>query len=315
MGARRRKPQDTMTARPQNTIAEPVTMSGVGLHTGEETAVTVYPSREDCGVIFRRRDLIEKGTAPDHATIPATPDAVSAVTLGTTIQNTHGASVATIEHLMAALAICGVDHVLIDVSGPELPILDGSALPFLEALDAAGPVNLDASPAPVVSIPAFEARLEDRYIRFEPADARRLDVAIDFEDAAIGAQSVSLDLEDRRALRQRLAPARTFCRLADVDAMKAAGLSRGGSLENAIVVDQGRILNAGPLRDPNEFALHKALDLIGDLHLLGAPLAGKITAFKPGHDLNTRFAKAAAARRERANGPEAAVLAHADGGV
>jgi len=279
-----------MKMRSQTTLKVPVLLSGVGVHCGLQTYITIKPSVANTGVVFVRRDLVEAGFSEDAAEILAKPESVSSTQLGTTIQNSDGVSVSTIEHFMAALAICEIDNVTVEVTGPELPILDGSAQPFVEALLAAGTVSLQAPCPMLFPSESIEERLGDRFISFEPAAERRLEVTIAFEDEAIGVQSIALDLDNLALLQERMAPARTFCLLKQVEAMKAAGLGLGGSLENAVVVDDGRVLNRGNLRDPQEFVLHKALDLVGDLQLLGGPLAGQIKAYKPGHDLNTRFA-------------------------
>lgn len=219
---------------------------------------------------------------------------MSATRLGTTITLPGGAVIGVIEHLMAAIAIAGLDNVEIEVEGDEMPVLDGSAAPFLEAVYDVGIVQQLGAGRPLRIVESIEVCDGPRRIRVEPADRSTLDLSIDFPDAVIGRQSVCLDLDDGAALRRRLAPARTFCRLADVEEMRAAGLARGGSLDNAIVVDDAALLNRDGLRDPQEFALHKALDLIGDLRLVGWPIAGRIEAERPGHDLNNRLARALA---------------------
>ena len=274
----------------QATIGGSVSFTGIGVHNGKKSRVVLKPAKADAGIIFHRSDLAGSDDISD-ATIHAHPTAVTCAQLGTRIENAFGVSVSTIEHLMAALAICEIDNVIVEVSSPELPIMDGSAAPFVEEIQAVGIHKLNATRRPINIDEVVEESDGERFIRIEPAAERVLDVTIDFEDAVIGRQSVSLNLDDAAAVMKRVAPARTFCRLSDVEAMRAAGFSQGGSLANAIVVDADRMLNEQGLRDPEEFALHKALDLIGDLYLLGAPLNGRITAFKPGHDLNTKMAR------------------------
>ena len=274
----------------QATIGGSVSFTGIGVHNGKKSHVVLRSAKADAGIVFYRSDLAHSGDASD-ATILAHPTAVTGVQLGTRIENALGVSVSTIEHLMAALAICEIDNVIVDVNGPELPIMDGSAAPFVEEIQAAGIRKLNTMRRPIDIDETVEERDGERFIRIEPAAERLLDVTIDFENTMIGRQSVSLNLDDAAAVIKRVAPARTFCRLSDVEAMRAAGFSQGGSLANAIVVDADRMLNEQGLRDPEEFALHKALDLIGDLYLLGAPLKGRITAFKPGHDLNTKMVR------------------------
>jgi UDP-3-O-[3-hydroxymyristoyl] N-acetylglucosamine deacetylase len=260
--------------------------------------VVLRPAPAGAGVIVRRAG----GEA-----VPARPDAVSNTHFNTGLG--EGASrVATIEHLMAAIALADIDNIVIDVDGPELPALDGSAAPWLDLLVASGVRSLGAPRETIRVLAPVGVEDEGRFIRAEPLDGRILDVSIAFPDAAIGAQRVTLDLDDARDVK-RVACARTFCRRTDIDGMRAKGLSLGGSLDNAVVVDGARVLNPAGLRDREEFALHKALDLIGDLRLAGAPVLGRITAHRPGHDLNARFvaallgAGAAVERRPAAASP------------
>lgn len=268
-----------MTAPRQTTISNSVSLAGVGLHSGADCRVVIGPAAADAGIVFRK----ESG-----AVVRAAAAAIADTRLCTRLANDAGDAVAMVEHLMAAFAITSLDNAIIEIDGPELPILDGSAAPYVNAIEAAGVVALSAlRPAIVVRAPV-EYGDGARVIRAEPHDRRIIEVAIAYDDAAIGAQSLTLDLDQPEDLR-RLSRARTFCRLADVEAMRRDGLSLGGSLDNAIVVDGGRILNPEGLRDPGEFALHKALDLIGDLRLAGWPIIGKISARRPGHDLNARF--------------------------
>ena len=289
----------------QHTISQTIEMCGVGLHSGAEVKLVLRPLIADRGVFFRRSDLAE--CSRDDQLIEATPTQVGMTQLGTTIVNQAGVSVATIEHLMAALALCGVDNVIVDVDGPEIPIFDGSATPFVDEIKRAG-LERQSAPRRVVEITdSFIYEEGDRSISVEPLDHPRLDLSIEFEDCLIGSQSLSVRLDCPRS-RDRLAFSRTFCRLEEIECMRTAGLIRGGSLENAIVVDGDRVLNEETLRDPKEFALHKALDLIGDLYLLGGPILGHIQASKPGHDLNTKFARALEAHLRGAKSAEAIQL-------
>ncbi len=293
------------------TVDRAVSLSGIGLHSGKSTTVTIKPmqGREESapenalekenalenkqeiiqalnqGIVFRRVDL---AGAP---CVKACATNVISTRLGTCIANEAGHRVATVEHLMAGLAVMGISNAIIDIDGEEVPILDGSAAPFVEALKEAGQRKLDQVQELFVVKQPLEVRDSGRFIRIEPSDQFELDVEIDFADRAIGRQSIFLAMGDLDS-RERLAFARTFCQLESVKAMREAGLCKGGSLENAIVVDDGRLLNGEALRDPQEFVLHKALDLVGDLHLLGSRIIGRVTAFKTGHDLNNRFCRA-----------------------
>jgi len=302
-GKTRCKQRVLMGAIRQQTLARSVAFAGVGLHSGLESRIVLRPAGTGCGVVFQRCDDLDcddldcdglNGVSHDRH-IVAAPGNVAYTQLATTVSNNQGVSVATIEHLMAALALCRIDNVSIDVFGREIPILDGSAAPFVEAIRAAGALVQDAPRRVFVIRERLCVEDGDRSISVEPLDHLRLDVAIDFEDCVIGRQSLSVRLDDVRD-QERLAQSRTFCRLHEVEKMRTAGLIRGGSLENSIVIDGDRMLNGEALRDPEEFALHKALDLIGDLSLLGGQVIGHIRANKPGHDLNNRFARALAAQ-------------------
>lgn len=290
-----------MRAEKQSTLAGSSAAAGVGLHSGGETRLTLRPAPEGSGLIFRRTDLFGADGAPLSAaetSIPATPAHVVDTRLGVTLANAAGVSVRTVEHLMAAFSLAGVDHAIVEVAGPEIPIFDGSAAPFLQLIEKAGVRRLAAPRESIVIQTPLRVEDGDRFVELLPATGRALEVSIDFPDAAIGRQSVSFTLEHAAAPRARIAAARTFCALRDVEAMRAAGLGKGGSLDNAVVVDGDRLLNTTGLRDAKEFALHKALDLIGDLYLAGAPVDGLMRAHKPGHDLNTRLAAVLAAKRE-----------------
>ena len=268
-----------MTAPLQTTIGKTVSLAGVGLHSGAHCRVVIKSAAADAGVVFRK----ESGAA-----VRAAAATIADTRLCTRLANEAGDAVGMVEHLMAAFAITSLDNAIIEIVGPELPILDGSAAPYVSAIEAAGVVALSALRPTIVVRAPVEVGDGARVIRAEPHDRRIIEIDIAYDDAAIGAQSLTLDL-DRPADLRRLSRARTFCRLADVEAMRRDGLSLGGSLDNAIVVDGGRILNPEGLRDPGEFALHKALDLLGDLRLAGWPIIGKISARRPGHDLNARF--------------------------
>ncbi len=267
----------------QRTLCSEVEFSGVGLHSGSQCRITLRPAGVDEGIVFRRTDL-----QIAENIVLASPENVVAADHGTTLANASGARIATVEHLMAALALCSVDNVLIDVDGPEIPILDGSSAQFVSEIASAGCAELPAQRRPVAIYAPMRVGEGDRFIEFTPGP-RRLKIEIAFENCLIGAQALSLNLDDDHDLA-KLASARTFCRLEEVEDLRKAGLIRGGTLANSIVVDGDRVLNDGPLRDPLEFVLHKALDLIGDLYLLGAPINGSIRAVRPGHAINTRGA-------------------------
>ena len=291
------------------TLRASVTLSGIGLHQGRPVTLKLSPAPAGTGILFRRADLLaEDGRSQSErlraATIHASPTAVTQTTLGTVIANEAGAKIATVEHLMAALAGAGIDHAICELDGPEVPIMDGSSAPFTNAIARIGTRALpDDRRALRIDAP-IRAEIGDAWAEITPLEEGEplgcpLDVTVDYPDRLIGRQHLMLE-GSRDAFTAEITAARTFCYLADVEAMRAAGLARGGSLENAIVVADGAVLNEEGLRFDGEFVRHKALDLIGDLHLLGRPLLGRLTAYKPGHALNTKLAAAIAASPDTA---------------
>lgn len=276
----------------QRTVRGPVMFSGVGLHSGKRVRVTVEPSDPNSGVTFERRDLSGRGPAE---VLLACPENVGRSDLSTTIGNALR-GVSTVEHLMAALVGCGIDNARVTVDGPEVPILDGSVAPFAQAFSKVGTVR-QGSPRFYLRVTSpIEVRQKDRWVRIEPASALSFHMTIDFEAAAIGEQSVVWKFARNQFLN--LAPARTFCLADDINRMHSQGLARGGSLENAIVVDGARVLNEGGLRMNREFVKHKLLDCIGDLAMLGLPVVGRVVAYKTGHALNADLVAKIAASRD-----------------
>jgi UDP-3-O-[3-hydroxymyristoyl] N-acetylglucosamine deacetylase len=280
----------------QRTLKSRIPCVGIGVHSGRRISLTMLPAPADHGIVFRRTDL--------GRDIPATYDRVVDTKLCTTIGE-GSARVGTIEHLMAALAGAGVDNVLIEVDGPEVPIMDGSAAPFSFLLECAGVVSLD-TPRKVIEI-LHPVRVTDgqAFAEFRPFDSRAggtavptldLEVSIDFPAAAIGRQTRTLRLTPQN-FRQAVASARTFALAGDIDHLRELGLAKGGSLDNAIVVDGSKVLNPGGLRMKDEFAAHKLLDAVGDLALAGAALHGQFIASRPGHSLNNKLLKALFARQ------------------
>lgn len=267
----------------QRTLREAVGRRGVALHAGRECALTLRPAPPDHGVVFRRTDV--SGADPS---IPARWDRVAETRLCTTLGNEAGVAVSTVEHLMAALAGCGVDNALVEVEGPELPILDGSAAPFVAMIREAG---VAVQPAPRHAIEVLRpVRVEDgsASLSVEPAPHFSIDFGIEFASPAIGRSRLDIRLANG-AFNEWIGPARTFGLLEEVEGMRAAGFGLGGSVENAIVIDGGRVVNEGGLRFDDEFVRHKILDCVGDLYLAGAPLLGRVTARKSGHALNNRL--------------------------
>jgi UDP-3-O-[3-hydroxymyristoyl] N-acetylglucosamine deacetylase len=278
----------------QRTLKAAARTTGVGLHTGARVDLTLRPAAVDAGIVFHRTDLA--GSPP----IPATAIMVGDTRLSSTLRAGE-ASVSTVEHLMSALAGLGIDNLHVDVAGPEVPIMDGSAAPFVYLLQGAGIVEQDAPKRFLRVVAPVEVRDGDKWARFEPHAGFRLDFTIDFPHPVFGSENrhVVIDFAEHSYVRE-VARARTFGFMQDVEAMRAAGLGLGGSLQNAIVLDEVRVLNSEGLRYDNEFVRHKVLDAIGDLYLLGHPLIGQYTAHKSGHALNNALARALLARPDAA---------------
>jgi UDP-3-O-[3-hydroxymyristoyl] N-acetylglucosamine deacetylase len=277
-----------LTTWRQRTLKAPIGCVGVGLHSGLRVNMTLRPAEPGHGIVFRRTDL--------GVDVPARFDNVVDTRLATVLGLAAGGPrIGTVEHLMAALAGSEIDNVLVEVDGPELPILDGSAAPYLFLLDCAGSVEQE-TPRTVLHVNRPVCVSDgDAFAEFRPATPGRsglhVAMSIEFSAAAIGRQALTLDLTPD-SFRRELARARTFTLVQEIDRMRAAGFARGGSLDNAVVVDQARVLNPAGLRMPDEFARHKVLDAVGDLALAGAPLFGRFIAHRSGHALNNRLLRA-----------------------
>lgn len=271
----------------QTTLRSAVTFSGTGLHSGRRVRMTVHPASAEYGIWFRRTDVIGRDPM-----VQAHWSQVENARLCTEIGNAQGVAVSTIEHLMAALAGCGIHNALIEIDAPEVPILDGSSAPFAAAFLARGVRELDAPLRCFEILKPVEVREGAAVARLEPARTLEIDFEIDFADAAIGHQHRRLSMANGAFLRE-LSNCRTFCRQADVDAMRAAGLALGGtSGENAVVFDGDRVVSPGGLRRPDEPVRHKMLDALGDLALAGAPILGRYTGSRAGHAMTNRLLRA-----------------------
>lgn len=282
----------------QTTIGHRVTCNGVGLHTGRDVTLTLAPAAAGTGVVFRRTDLGDGRADSTITRVPALFDRVVDTRLGTTVANEHGVSVATIEHLMAALAGLGIDNVEVELSGPEVPIMDGSAAPFVFLIECAGTRALSARRQVLRILEPVMVEENGRRAALLPSDAFELDIAIDFPSAAVRRQRCSVTLEDPGAFKAQVSRARTFGFLQEVEFLRRNGLALGGSLENAIVIDGDVVLNAEGLRFGDEFARHKVLDAVGDLALAGAPIRGAFRGDCSGHGLNNHLLRALFAREE-----------------
>ena len=275
----------------QHTLAGPAVCAGVGVHSGQRVRIAIRPAPADTGVVFVRSDVHDRDNR-----VRAAAESVSCTQLNTKISNAAGVSVSTIEHLMAALAALEVDNVVIDIDGAEAPIMDGSALPFVQLLDRAGRRVQDAPRRYIEVLSPVEVSDGDKRAALLPCERFEVAFEIAFQSAAIGRQAVDLAMSER-VFRKELASARTFGFVHEVEALRRLGLARGGSLDNAIVIDGDLILNPEPLRYRDEFVRHKALDAVGDLYVLGAPVIGRFETRYGGHALNNRLARALLADR------------------
>ena len=275
----------------QHTLAGPAVFAGVGLHTGRRVRAAILPAAADTGIVFRRTDVKGDGR------IEARAENVANTRLSTVIGNAHGVTVSTVEHLMAALYGLGVDNALIELDGPEVPIMDGSADAFVRLIDHTGRSRQDASRHVIEILEPVVVRDGDKRAVLRPSDRFEVAVEIAFKSAAVGRQRLDMAL-DEDSFRTGLADCRTFGFLHEVEALRAAGLAQGGSLENAVVVDGDELLNPEGLRREDEFVRHKAVDAIGDLATLGYPLLGRYEGRLAGHALNNALTRALLARPE-----------------
>ena len=275
-----------MTRDFQHTVAGPAIFAGVGLHSGEHVRVAIRPAGPDTGIVFVRTDVRDRDNR-----VPVAGRAVSQTRLSTVIANPIGVSVSTIEHLMAALAALNIDNAVVELDGRECPIMDGSSDPFVRILDRTGVRRQDAVRRYIEVLEPIEIGSGDKRARLSPCERFEVAFEIAFDSAAIGRQSIDLVVTEQ-SVRDELSNCRTFGFLAEVEALRAMGLARGGSMENAVVIDGDRILNAEGLRRPNEFVRHKALDAIGDLYVLGSPLLARFEGRLAGHALNNELVRA-----------------------
>jgi UDP-3-O-[3-hydroxymyristoyl] N-acetylglucosamine deacetylase len=290
----------------QTTLKSVVTFEGIGLHTGAAVTLVLRPAPANTGIVFRRVDL------PDQPMLPAIWDQIVVSPLNTRLMNADGVIVSTVEHLMAAFAGTGLHNVIVDIDGPEVPIMDGSAATFVRTIVYTGLTRLSA---PLYAIEI----LRDVWVvdgassaKLSPATSLQIAFDIDFADAAIGHQAKTLNMANGAFVRE-LCDSRTFCRSADVDAMRANGLALGGTLENAVVVDGDQVLSPGGLRHADEAVRHKMLDALGDLYTAGAPIFGRYDGVRAGHAMTNRllqalFAQPDAWRRVRCDAKIAARL-------
>jgi UDP-3-O-[3-hydroxymyristoyl] N-acetylglucosamine deacetylase len=270
----------------QTTIRSSLSFTGTGLHTGRAIRMSIHPASAEYGIWFRRTDVEDR-----DALIPARWDCVSDTQLNTRISNNAGVSVSTVEHLMAALAGCGVHNALIEIDGPEVPLLDGSAAPYVSAILARGVQKLNAPVRAIRVLKPIMVDIGDARATLLPSNGLRIDFHIDFDDQIIGRQDKSLNMANGAFVRE-LCDSRTFCRKSDIDAMRERGLIVGGSVTSAVVVDGSEVVTPGGMRHSDEPVRHKMLDALGDLALAGAPILGRYVGHRAGHAVTNALLRA-----------------------
>lgn len=270
----------------QTTLAKDVVLTGVGVHRGADTYMRIRPAAADTGITFVRTDITNQANV-----VPVRPETVVDTRLCTVIGNAAGVTVSTIEHLMAALRACDIDNAIVELDGPEVPILDGSSRPFMRAIDSVGVTKLSAPRMAVRILKTVTVKDGDKYVTLSPSETSSFEMTVSFDRAIIGRQSAYLDMiaED---FETEISEARTFGFLEEVEYLRSQGLAKGGSLENAVVIDGETIMNPEGLRYDNEFARHKLLDAVGDLYVIGTPILGHYEGFKGGHALNNQLLRA-----------------------
>jgi UDP-3-O-[3-hydroxymyristoyl] N-acetylglucosamine deacetylase len=265
----------------QRTIKESVSAIGVGLHKGEKVQITLRPAPANTGIVFSRVDLDPVGD------IKATPEAVGETTLCTCLVNEQGVQISTVEHLLSAVAGLGIDNLIIDVDSPEIPIMDGSALPFVYLIQSVGIETSNVAKRFIRIKKTIRVEEGDKWAELKPFEGFRVNFAIEFDHPVIAktCQKMSMDLSSCSFIKE-ISRARTFGFMRDIEFLRSHNLALGGSLENAIVLDEYRMLNKDELRYDDEFVKHKILDAIGDLYMCGTSILGELNAFKSGHGLN-----------------------------
>lgn len=264
----------------QHTLISPVSIEGIGLHSGKSVTLTLYPARANNGIVFLRSDIFDRDNR-----IEALWSNVVDTKLCTVIANKDNVRVGTIEHLMAALRGCGVDNAVVELNGPEVPIMDGSSMPFIEAIEQSGIEAQNVARRSIKILKEVRVEKDGKIVTLTPSSTSEFNGGIDFNHPSIGRQEYSTTLLNGN-FKHDIAEARTFGFLHEVEFLRKNGLALGGSMDNAIVLDEKGVMNPSGLRFDNEFIRHKILDAIGDLYLAGAPILGAYDGSKAGHEMN-----------------------------
>lgn len=277
----------------QKTLNARVTVSGIGIHSGTPVSLSLCPADANTGIVFVRTDL-ERSASFD---IPALSSSVGATELCTILGDPRGIHVATVEHLLSALTGLGVDNAVVELDAAEVPVMDGSAAQFVEAIESVGVRGQDAPKRYIKILKLVRVDAGSAFAEFHPYNGCRFEVGIDFDCPVIGSQSIALEITPK-SFRREIASARTFGHMRDVERLRAAGFALGSSLENSVGIADGKVVNREGLRFRDEFVRHKVLDAVGDLALAGAPIQGLYRSFKGGHKLNAMALSALLAQRE-----------------
>lgn len=273
----------------QRTLAKSINVTGVGLHSGERVALTLHPAVENSGISFRRTDLVGE----QNDVIPLTPYLINDTRLSSTIVTENGVRVGTIEHIMSALAAYGVDNVLIELNAPEIPIMDGSSLPFIYLLQDAGIIDQKAQKRFLKVLKTVEIKETGKWVRFTHYNGFKVTLTIEFDHPVFNRSNPTFEIDFAgKSYIDEIARARTFGFMQEVELMRSHNLGLGGNLSNAIVIDDTDVLNPEGLRYPDEFVRHKILDAIGDLYILGHPIIGAFEGYKSGHAINNALLRA-----------------------
>jgi len=277
--------EELKLSRKQTTLSRAIDCVGVGLHSGKKVCLSLRPAAADTGIVFKRTDL---DGAPE---IKASWDNVVDTRMCTTLGNGEGVIVSTVEHLMAALSGCHVDNVIVELDGPEVPVMDGSSQPFVFLVECAGIKEQDAPRKIIEILKPVRVEVDGKVAELLPSNSFSVGFEIEFNDRAVAHQEISITLVNG-TFKMEIARARTFGFVHEVEALRAAGLGLGGSLDNAVIVDGDKVLNEGGLRYDDEFVRHKVLDAVGDLYLSGAPIRGHYRGVRAGHHLTNELLKA-----------------------
>ena len=279
----------------QRTLAKSVSVTGVGLHSGERVRLTLHPAAENSGISFRRTDL----TGEQGQIIALSPYLINDTRLSSTVVTEHGVRVGTIEHIMSALAAYGIDNILIELNAPEIPIMDGSSLPFIYLLQDAGIVDQKAQKRFLRILKEVKVEEPGKWVKFTPYEGFKVTLTIEFDHPVFNRSSPTFEIDFAgKNYVDEIARARTFGFMQEVELMRAHNLGLGGNLSNAIVIDDTDVLNPEGLRYPDEFVRHKILDAIGDLYILGHPIIGAFEGYKSGHAINNALLRAVLADPE-----------------